>query len=155
VTPGILRPDNWDLPLFVHVLGSTVLFGTVLTAALLSVAAVRSGAGELAPLFSRLAFRTAVFGVIPAWVVARVAGQWILNRETDQIPGLDNKGWVSVGFSVGDAGPVVIVALLVLGFLGVRRGGSGRLITAFAVVATIYLVALAVAWFAMSAKPGA
>jgi small-conductance mechanosensitive channel len=153
VTLAVLRPDSWDLPLFLHVLGSTVLFGATLTAAMLSIAAVRGR--ELAPVFSRLAFRTAVFGVIPAWILSRVAGQWILNRESDQIPGLDNKGWVSVGFSVGDGGPVVIVALLALGFLGARRGGRGRLTTAFAVVSTIYLVALAVAWFAMSAKPGA
>jgi small-conductance mechanosensitive channel len=152
VTIGILRPDSWDLPLFLHVLGSAVLFGAMLTAAVLGFAAVRQV--ELAPLFSRLAFRTTLFAVIPAWVLSRVAAQWILNRETDQIPGLDNKGWVSVGFSVGDAGPVVIVALLVLGYLSVRRAGRRRLTAAFAVVATIYLVALAVAWFAMSAKPG-
>ena len=154
MTLAVLRPDSWNLPLFLHVLGSTVLFGAVLTASMLSIAAVQ-GSAVRAPLFSRLAFRTAVFGVIPAWVLARVAGQWILDRETDQIPGLDNKGWVGVGFTVADGGVVVIVVLLVLGFLAMRRGGRGRLTTAFAVVATIYLVALAVAWFAMSAKPGA
>ena len=153
MTLGILRPDSWDLPLFLHVLGSTVLFGAILTAAVLAVAAVRRR--ELAPLFSRLAFRTTVFGVIPAWVLSRVAAQWILNRETHQIRGLDNESWVGIGFGVADAGPVVIVALLVLGFLTARRGGGGRLTTAFAVVSTAYLLALAVAWFAMSAKPGA
>jgi hypothetical protein len=149
---GVLRPNSWDFPLFLHVLGSTVLFGTMLTAALLGIASVRRP--DFAPLFSRLAFRTALFGAVPAWVLSRIAGQWILNRENRQIPGLDNKGWVGVGFSVGDAGPVVIVALLVLGYLSARRGGRGRLTTAFGAVATIYLVALAVAWFAMSAKPG-
>lgn len=153
MTLGILRPDSWNLPLFLHVLGSTVLFGATLTAAVLGIAAVR-GHG-LALLCSRLAFRTTLLGVVPAWLLSRIAGQWILNRETDQIPGLDNKGWVGVGFGVGDGGVVAIVLLLVLGFLGMRRGGGGRLTTAFAVVATIYLVALAVAWFAMSAKPGA
>ena len=149
---AVLRPDNWDLPLFLHVLGATALFGTTLTAAVLGIAAVRHR--DLAPLFSRLAFRTTAFGIVPTWILARVAGQWILDREKGQIPGLDNKGWIDVGFAVTDAGVAVIVALLVLGYLSARRAGRGRLTTAFAVLAPIYLAALAVAWFAMSAKPG-
>jgi hypothetical protein len=150
VIVGVLRPDSWDLPLFLHVFGATALFGTTLTAAILGLAAVRGH--DLAPLFSRLAFRTTLLGVVPAWILARVAGQWILNREKDQIPGLDKKGWVGVGFAVTDAGLVLLVALLVLGYLSARRAGRGWLTTAFAVLAPIYLVALAVAWFAMSAK---
>ena len=150
---AILRPESWNFPLFLHVLGATVLFGTTLTAAILGIATVRGR--ELAPLFSRLAFRTTLLGVVPAWILARFAGQWILNREKDQIPGLDNKGWVGVGFAVTDAGLVLIVVLLVLGYLSARRAGKGRVATAFAVLAPLYLVALAVAWFAMSAKPGA
>ena len=152
MTLAVLRPHRWDFPLFLHVLGSTVLFGATLTAAVLGVAAVRRH--DLAPLFARLAFRTTLLGVVPAWILARVAGQWILDREKHQIPGLDNKGWVGVGFVVTDAGVVVIVALLVLGYLSARREGAGRLATAFAVLAPVYLVALGVAWFAMSAKPG-
>jgi membrane protein YqaA with SNARE-associated domain len=152
VTLAILRPDSWKLPLFLHVFGATVLFGATLTAAILGIAAVRRR--DQAPLLSRLAFRATLLGVLPAWILARFAGQWILNREKEQIPGLDNKGWVGVGFIVTDAGLVLIVALLVLGYLSARRGGSGRLTTAFAVLAPVYLVALGVAWFAMSAKPG-
>ena len=149
---AVLRPDSWDLPLFLHVFGATALFGTTLTAAILGIAALRQR--ELAPLFSRLAFRTTAFGIVPAWLLARAAGQWILDREQDQIPGLDDKGWIGVGFAVTDAGLVVIVALLVVGYLSARRAGRGRLTTAFAVLAPIYLAALAIAWFAMSAKPG-
>jgi hypothetical protein len=152
VIVGVLRPDSWNFPLFLHVLGAAALFGTTLTAAILGIAAVRGH--DLAPLFSRLAFRTTLLGVVPAWILARAAGQWILNREKDQIPGLDNKGWVGVGFAVTDAGLVLIVLLLVLGYFSARRAGRGWLTAAFAVLAPIYLVALAVAWFAMSAKPG-
>lgn len=149
---AVLRPSSWSLPLFLHVLGATALFGTTLTAAILGIAAVRGG--DLAALYARLAFRTTVFGVVPAWILARGAGQWILDREKSQIPGLANKGWVGVGFTVTDFGLVLILALLALGYLSARRAGRGRLTTAFAVVAPIYLVALVVAWFAMSAKPG-
>jgi hypothetical protein len=153
VIVAVLRPHSWDLPLFLHVLGATTLFGATLTASALGIATVRRPA--LAPLFSRLAFRTTAFAVLPAWVLARVAGQWILNREKHQLPGLDNKGWVGVGFLVTDIGLVVLLALLALGYLSARRGGTGRVTTAFAVLAPIYVAALAVAWFAMAAKPGA
>jgi hypothetical protein len=149
---AVLRPDSWSLPLFLHVLGATLLFGTSVTAALLGAAAWRRR--RLSPTFSRLAFRATLFGVLPAWVLTRLAGQWILDREKHQIAGLDNKGWVGVGFAVTDAGVVVVLALLVLGHLSARRGGTGRSATAFPIVACLYLVALAVAWFAMSAKPG-
>jgi hypothetical protein len=152
VIVAVLRPHGWNFPLFLHVLGATALFGTTLTAAILGIAALRGG--DLAPLFSRLAFRTTLFGVVPGWILTRLAGGWILNREKTQIPGLGNKGWVGVGFLVTDFGLVVVVALLVLGYLSARRAGRGRLATAFAVLAPVYLVALAVAWFAMSAKPG-
>jgi hypothetical protein len=149
---AVLRPHSWDFPLFLHVLGATLLFGSTLTAAVLGIAGLRGRTS--AALYSRLAFRTMLLGVVPAWVLARFAGQWILDREKHQIPGLDNKGWVGVGFAVTDIGIVVIVALLVLSFLSARRGGTGRLATAFAVLVPVYLVALAVAWFAMSAKSG-
>ena len=38
---AFLRPDAWDFPLFLHVLGATVLFGGVATLAIVSVAGLR------------------------------------------------------------------------------------------------------------------
>ena len=49
-------------------------------------------------------------------------------------------------------GPVVILA--VVAWFSARRGGTGRLAGAVAILSPVYLAALGVAWFAMSAKPG-
>jgi hypothetical protein len=134
-------------PLFVHVLGATLLFGATLAVTTLAVASRRFV--EQGALLRRLAFTITLVGVWPAYIVMRVGAQWVLSHE-----GLDNDnspGWVGVGFAVSDFGIVILLALTLLGWLGLRRARAG---TWFAVLAALYLVALGVAWFAMSAKPG-
>ena len=145
---GFLRPDSWNLPLFLHVLGATLLFGGVLTVAVFALAGRRTGAKPA--LFAQLAFRTLLLVVLPAWVLMRAGAQWIVDKEyPDKTP-----GWVDVGFLVSEPGLVVLIALGVLAGLSARRGGTGRIAMAVAVLAPVYLLALGVAWFAMSAKPG-
>jgi hypothetical protein len=61
--------------------------------------------------------------------------------------------WIGVGIAVGDGGALVLIALTVLGWLSLRRRPSFA--RYFAGLASLYLAALAVAWWAMSAKPGA
>ena len=149
---AILRPDSWNLPLFLHVLGAIALFGGTLTVVVLGFAARRNAAGH-ALLLARLSFRTLLFLVLPAWILMRAGAQWIVGKE---FPGkTPSPDWVNVGFAVSEPGLVVLVALGVVAFLSARRGGSGRLASAVPALASIYLVALAVAWWAMSAKPGA
>jgi hypothetical protein len=55
---------------------------------------------------------------------------------------------------MSEGGLVLLVVTAVLAWRSARRGGTGRAAAAVAVLAPLYLVALAVAWFAMSAKPG-
>jgi hypothetical protein len=143
-----LRPDSWNLPLFLHVLGAVLLFGGIGSLAVVSLAGLRIP--DHAALLRTLAFRTTLFVVWPAYVVMRAGAQWILSRE-----GLDEggpPGWVAVGLGVSDAGIVVLLVLTLLGWLALRRP---RVAAWFAGLAVLYLVALGVAWFAMSAKPGA
>ena len=143
-----LRPDSWDFPLFLHVLGSALLFGGIASLAVLSFAGLQLQ--EHALLLRTLAFRTTLLVVLPAYVVMRVGAQWILSRE-----GLDDvsaPGWVAVGLVVADGGIVVVLLLTLLGWLALRRP---RLSVWFAGLSAVYLVALGVAWWAMSAKPGA
>jgi hypothetical protein len=142
-----LRPDSWDVPLFLHVLGAVLLFGGVASLAVVSLAGLRIP--DHAALLRTLAFRTVLFVVWPAYVVMRAGAQWILSRE-----GLDDDapGWVGVGFVVSDVGIVVLLVLTLLGWLALRRP---RIASWFAGLAVLYLVALGVALFAMSAKPGA
>ena len=152
MTIAVLRPHSWDFPLFLHVLGATLLFGGMVTVTVVGIAAWRRR--DVAGLLTGVAFRTFLIVVIPAFVLMRVAAEWILSREKDQIPGLDNKTWVGIGFIVSDAGVLVLIALGILGYFSKRRGG-GFTTAAFAVLSVVYLCALAVAWFAMSGKPGA
>ena len=57
------------------------------------------------------------------------------------------------GIVVGDGGALVLIGLTVLGWLALRRQPS--VARYFAGLAGVYLVALVVAWWAMTAKPGA
>jgi hypothetical protein len=149
VTLLYLRPSTWDLPLFVHVLGATVLFGGMLALTVLAVAVWRRP--ESGALLSRYAFRLLLLLVLPAWIVMRVGAQLIVDREFPK----HAPGWVSVGFVVSEPGLVLLIVIGILAWRSARVGGRGRTAGAVAVLAPIYLAALAVAWFAMSAKPGA
>jgi hypothetical protein len=144
---AFLRPDAWDFPLFLHVLGATVLFGGTATLVLLSFTAQRITGG--AAFARRLAFTTLLTVVWPAYIVMRVGAQWIYSKE-DLHP--DFPAWIAVGVGVGDGGIVVLLILTLLGWLTRRRARAGPF---FAGLSALYLVALGVAWWAMSAKPGA
>ena len=140
---ALIRPDSWNFPLFLHILGATVLFGTVATVAIAGFAS-RSHAGY-EQLLARVAQRTFVLGIVPAYILMRVGAQWIDSKE---FPNGDEPGWVGTGFIVSDAG---VILLLIVGILlAVRRQ---RVLLAVPVLTAIYVVALGVAWVAMSGKP--
>jgi len=145
---ALIRPDSWNFPLFLHVLGAIVLAGSIGAVTVLAVAARKRS--ENAALLSRVAFRTLIFVVLPSWIVMRVGAQLIADKEfPDKTP-----GWVDVGFVVSEPGLVLLIALGALAWVSARRGGVGRASMAVTILAPIYLAALAVAWWAMSAKPG-
>jgi hypothetical protein len=140
---ALIRPDSWNFPLFLHIFGATVLFGTVATVAIAGFAS-RSHAGYQ-QLLARVAQRTFLLGIVPAYILMRVGAQWIDSKEF--VSG-DEPGWVGVGFLVSDAG---VILLLIVGILlAVRRQ---RVLLAVPVLTAIYVVALGVAWVAMSGKP--
>jgi len=140
---ALIRPDSWNFPLFLHILGATVLFGTVATVAIVGFAS-RSHAGY-EQLLARVAQRTYLLGIVPAYIVMRVGAQWIDSKE---FPNGDEPGWVGVGFLVSDAG---VILLLIVGILlAVRRQ---RVLLAVPLLTALYVIALGVAWVAMSGKP--
>jgi hypothetical protein len=141
-----VRPGAWNLPLFVHVLGAMVLFGGTLTVAALGWAAERRPQREL---LARAAFRTLLAVVLPAWIAMRAAGQWTYSRE--DLSG--NPGWVMTGIIVAEPGLVLLLVATGLAYWAVRRRGAGWQPRAVAALASLYLVALAVAWWVMSTKP--
>jgi hypothetical protein len=151
---GVIRPDSWDLPLFVHILGALVLVGGLTLSAVSLIAAWRSGSAAL----TKLGFMSLFYGALPGYVVMRGGAQWIAHKE-----GLDNEdvdlSWVNIGFSVSDLGFVLLVASLVIGGIAIRRinRGEGGSPTVSARIATglisVFLIASLVAVWAMSVKP--
>jgi hypothetical protein len=144
-----IRPDSWNLPLFVHVLGAMVLFGATATVAIAGFAA-RSRSAH-AELLARVALKTFLFAIIPSWIAMRVGAGWIEGKE---FANGGDPGWLGVGFAVSEGGALLLIALGILGWVSVRRRGVGRAAVAVPVLAGIYVVALGIAWWAMSAKPG-
>jgi hypothetical protein len=148
--PAVIRPDGWDFPLLLHVLGSMLMVGALILAAACLLLAGRDGTASLA----RLGYRALLLGVLPAWVLMRAGGEWIASKEdlTDS-----SASWVRMGFTMADSGLVAILIATVLAGLAVRRAaGPGastgpRLISG--ALATLLLVAYLVTVWAMTAKP--
>ena len=132
-------------PLFVHVLGAMVLFGAVLTTAIVS--AVGWSKPE-APL-RRVAFWSLLAVAVPGYVAMRGGAQWVYSDEG--WTGHGDPTWLGIGFAVADMG--LLVLLLSIGFAWWwRRSGkvvAGRIVAGLSLV---YLVLLAIAWMAMTGK---
>jgi hypothetical protein len=140
-----IRPDDWDFPLFLHVLSAMVLFGAVVLA-VLSVAG-----GSQAGL--RLGFRSLLVGAVPAWIAMRLSAQWIASEENLLDEGVDTPAWVDIGFITSEGSFLVLIAATVCAGIGARRERSGGLRTATVVLVAITIVAYVVALWAMSTKP--
>ena len=140
---AVLQPESGNLPLFMHVLGATVLFGTVGVVTVAGFAYRTRADNE--HLLKRVTQYTFLWGVLPAYIVMRVGAQWIDSKE---FPNGDEPGWVGVGFLISDVGAILVIIVGIL--LLVRRQ---RILLAVPLLTTLYLVALAVAWVAMSGKP--
>jgi hypothetical protein len=140
-----IRPDDWNFPLFVHVLSAMVLFGAVVLAAV-SVAG-NSQAGL------RLGFRSLLIAAIPAWIAMRLSAQWIASEENLLDEGVETPAWVDIGFATSEGSFLFLVAATVCARIAARRGAGGRLRTATVVLVGITIVAYVVALWAMSTKP--
>lgn len=141
---AIIRPDSWNLPLFLHVLGATILTGATAAAFVGAVSERRW------PWLRVVVARTLMLAVFPAWVLMRLGGAW----EDSRSPIGDDSTWLGIGYLVGDAGFVLLIVALILGAVGVRRPQRRWPIQAVAVITGLYFVALVVAMVAMTGKPG-
>ena len=150
---GAIRPDDWNLPLFLHVLGAMALVGA-LGLVVLALASARGG--DSAPGL-RLAYRSLLFAAIPAWIVMRLGAQWIASKE-----GLDDleepPAWIDIGFVTSEPTLLLLIAATVCAGVAARRareGGRafGGLNKAALVIVAITLAAYALAIWAMSTKP--
>ena len=144
-----MRPDGWDLPLFVHVAGAMLLVGALVVVVATMAVAVRNGEGV--EVLTRLAFRTLLIGVLPAYVLMRAGAEWLASEEG--VP--DDLDWIGIGYGVADGGFLLTLIATVLAWRVARRGAArpGGLGRAVFVLAAVLILAYAVAIWAMATKP--
>jgi hypothetical protein len=136
-----IRPDDWNLALFLHILGAMALVGSLV------LVATSIAADNL-----RLGFRAMWMAVIPSWIVMRVAAQWIASKE--HVDDLDPApAWVDIGYSTSEGSFLLLIAATVCAGIAARRARGGGLRTATLVLVAISLVAYVVAIWAMATKP--
>ncbi len=149
----LIRPDSWNVPLFVHVAGAMVVTAAVVAAIGALVLAWRA-TGEHRAALTRFAFRTLLFAGIPAWFVMRIGAEWIYSKEYS---GDNDPTWVGVGYAIAEPSGILILLATILTYLGARRlrsgGGGGGMAKVATVLATIAVAFFVVAIWAMTAKP--
>jgi hypothetical protein len=149
-TLAAVRPDDWNVALFVHVLGAMVMFGALVTAAGYLFGARRGASLQAA----QAGFRSLLWAALPAFVAMRVGAQWIADEE-----GLadSDAAWIGIGFIVSDLGALLIIVATVAAGLALRRArraqtaGSSAGLAAW--VVAVLIVAYLIAIWAMTTKP--
>jgi hypothetical protein len=146
-----VRPDSWNFPLLLHVLGAMVLVALLATAAVVLSVALRSDDRAAA---LRLAFRMLLIGAIPAYLVMRVSADWLASKENLEDADF---AWINIGYMVADVGLLVLIAMTVLAGIASRRAKRGDtpsgLVRWANGLALLLIVAYAVALWAMTTKP--
>jgi len=141
-----IRPDDWNVALFLHVLGALTLVGALATATAFQLAAWRRTANSGS--FDRLAFRTLLLVALPAWIVMRIGAQWIYSKEGWS--GENDPTWLGIGFGASDIGGIIVLVAIVTAGFAARRAAFARVAT---VLTTLAVLIYVVAVWAMSAKP--
>jgi hypothetical protein len=146
-----VRPDSWNFPLLLHVLGAMALVGVLAATAVLLVVALRSDDKAAAV---RFAFRTIVIGAIPSYLAMRIGAEWIASKEHRAD---SDAAWIGIGYGVSDAGLLFLIIMTVLAGLASRRAGKGGqplgLVRWTYGLTLLLIVGYAVALWAMASKP--
>jgi hypothetical protein len=147
-----VRPDSWNFPLFVHVLGAMILVGGLLAGA--SILAYARGDAR----FLRLGYWSLLAVSLPGWILMRIGAQWVYTREGwDDLPvEVDEPAWLGIGWILADLGGAILIVSLGVGGVGVyrlREGKGAGLLRATLVLSLVLLAAYLVAAWAMAGKP--
>jgi hypothetical protein len=142
---ALIRPTEWEIPLFVHVLSAMTLVGALLLAATALAGAWRSDdAGAL-----RLGYRALLLAALPSWLVMRVSAQWLVSES----PFEDDEAWIGIGYATSEGSLLLLIAATVLAGMSVRRAAGGGRVRAAIVLVGIVLAVYAVTIWAMTTKP--
>jgi hypothetical protein len=152
---AVVRADEINFPLFLHVLGAMLLVGMLL--AVLSAVAIgwrRSDALQAVAL-TRFGLWTLLAGVVPSYVLMRIGAQWTEARE-DLPEEVEESAWLGIGYITADLGALLLLISIVLAIIGLTRLRTGRgvgLGRAIGVICALLLAAYVVAVWAMTVKP--
>jgi hypothetical protein len=149
---ALIRPDSWNFPLFLHVLGAMILVGGVLT----GTSTLAFARGD--PRFLRLGYWSLLIVALPGLILMRIGAGWIYEKEHwDDLPkGVDEPAWLGIGYLVADLGGLLFLLSLVVGGIGVYRLRSGKgsgLLKVTMAIGLVLLAAYFVAAWAMAGKP--
>jgi hypothetical protein len=147
---AFVRPDSFDFPLFLHVLGAMVLIGGLLAGA----SSLGFARGDVR--FLRLGYWSLLVVSLPGWILMRAGGEWIASREGWTKKGVDDPTWLGLGFLLADLGGLILLVSLIVGGAGVYRLRAGKgsgLLKATLWLSLLLLPAYVVAVWAMSGKP--
>ena len=145
-----VRPDSWNFPLFLHVLGAMILVGATLTGA--STLAFARGDTRML----RLGYWSLLAVGLPGYVLMRVGAEWTASKEGFNDEGVSAPTWLDTGYFIADLGLLVFLIALIVGGVGVyrlRTGKGGGLLKGTMVLSLLLLAAFIVAIWAMAGKP--
>ena len=145
-----VRPDSFNFPLFLHVLGAMVLVGGLLAGA----SSLGFARGDVR--FLRLGYWSLLAVSLPGWILMRAGGEWIASREGWTKKDVDDPTWLGIGSLLADLGGLILLVSLIVGGVGVyrlREGKGSGLLKATLWLSLLLLAAYVVATWAMSGKP--
>ena len=149
---ALMRPDDENLAVLVHVLGAMILVGGVITA---STALLVGWRGEAATPALRFGYFTLLAVALPGYIVMRIGAEWAYAVGVwDDLE--DDPAWVGIGYIIADASALLLLIALIVGGIGVRRlrtGGGRGLLKASTVIALVLIAAYVIAVWAMAGKP--
>jgi hypothetical protein len=147
---AVIRPDSWNFPLFLHVLGAMILVGGLLTGA----SSLGFARGDVR--FLRLGYWSLLAVSLPGWILMRAGGEWIASKEGWTKSGVNSPTWLDIGVLLADLGGLILLISLIVGGIGVyrlRKGKGSGLLKGTLVLSIILLAAYVVAVWAMAGKP--
>ncbi len=148
-----VRPDSWNFPLLVHIVGAVVLVGGIFTATTFL------GLARADTKILRLGYWSLLAVALPGWIIMRIGAEWIYSKEGwDDLPdSVSEPDWLGIGWIAADLGGLILLVSLILGGIGVRKLGQGKgagLLKAVLVLSIVLLAIYVVAAWAMAGKPG-
>jgi hypothetical protein len=146
-----IRPDSWNFPLFVHIVGAVTLVGGILTAA--TFLGFARGDSRLL----RLGYWSLLAVALPGWIIMRIGAEWIYSKEGwDDVSDDLMPDWLGIGYIAADLGGLILLVSLIVGGFGVYRMRDGKgtgLLKAVLVLSIVLLAIYVTAAWAMAGKP--